>query len=72
LQEEAARRDAELWARCNAERRKNERFLRDLGLKIATPRVVESVHGVFVRAKSEAEAAEIVAQARAFQPTRAA
>lgn len=40
----------------------NRRIMKDLGLKVATPkpRVTESDEGVFIRASCEAEAAEIL------------
>jgi hypothetical protein len=60
LREDAARLDAQIEKRIRDWKRANERFLKDLGLKVATPRVVESKEGVWVRASCEAEAAEIL------------
>lgn len=49
-------------------RERQQRFLRDLYAAPPVPsRVVESQHGVFIRASCEAEAAEIVSQAPQFR-----
>lgn len=49
-------------------RERQQRFLRDLyAANAPRPRVVESQHGVFIRASCEAEAAEIVSQAPQFR-----
>jgi hypothetical protein len=72
---EALREDL-VWTRIRKWQRANERFMKDLGLKVATPRVQPcvfqsglprgSVCGYAVRARSVEEAAEIVSQSKVF------
>jgi hypothetical protein len=54
------------------QRSNQEGFLKDLGVKVPGPRVIDSPQGVFVRAHDAFEAAEIVSQAPQFHARTAA
>jgi hypothetical protein len=80
LREDVARTDALMRKRIRDWRQANQRFLKDLGLKVATPRVQPCVFqtpfgskcGYNVRAQNDAARAEVIAVAPEFRPARVA
>jgi hypothetical protein len=69
-----------VWTRIRKWQRANERFMKDLGLKVATPRVQPCVFqtpfgskcGYNVRAQNDAARAEVIAASDTFKPARVA